>query len=308
MHAVDRAVLALAAAQHGAFARRQVIHAGGDDHLILRRCRDGAWVRVRTGVYVLAGLPPDPERELWIAWLAVGDDAVASYETAAERQRVHPVVRGRLVFTTTHGDHHRLTGITVHQLRDVLPHHVHLVDGLPCTTVPRTIVDLAAIYRIARLRQVLENAVNDGLVTDVEVGAVLGDVARKGKWGMAKLAAALGERAPGDPVGDLVLERMLLHAVLRAGNPAPVAQFPHPGRSPVRGCVDFAYPDARLILEADGRRWHHRMADMRRDRARDNEAARAGWLTLRFMWEELQNDPWDVGRAVAETLAHRLAA
>lgn len=101
---------------------------------------------------------------------------------------------------------------------------------------------------------------------------------------------------------------MLLAAVLGAGNPKPVPQFTHPGRNPARGCVDFAYPDAKLIVEADGRRWHQRIADLKRDRARDTEAARAGWLTMRFMWEELKGDPDDVGAAVAETRAHRIAA
>ena len=42
--------------------------------------------------------------------------------------------------------------------------------------------------------------------------------------------------------------------------------------------------------------------------ARDIEAARAGWLTMRFMHEELRSDPADVGLAVIETLSHRVAA
>lgn len=306
MHEVDRRVFALASTQRGAFSRAQVLALGGDDPLIRRRLDAGAWVRARAGVFVLAGLPPDPGRELWIAWLAVGAEAVVSHEAAAERQRLHPVPSGRLVFTTRHGDHHRLPGVTVHQLRDVLPHHVHVVGGLPCTTIARTVVDLAAVSKLPRLRLVVENAVDDRLVTDEAVGLVLADVARRGKWGMARLATVLGERAPGEPVAASRLERMLLAAVLGAGNPPPVAQFPHPGRSPVHGCVDYAYPRERLILEADGRRWHQRIADLKRDRARDNEAARAGWQTMRFVWEELRSDPADVGRAVAETRAHRV--
>ena len=104
------------------------------------------------------------------------------------------------------------------------------------------------------------------------------------------------------------LERMLLDALRSVGLPDPVPQFPHPGREIGTGWVDYAYPDAKLILEADGRRWHQRIADIGRDRARDKAAARAGWLTMRFMHEELTSDPADVGRAVVETLAHRTAA
>lgn len=308
MREADRVACDLAARQHGAFGRWQLEAAGIDDPPIKRRLASGQWIAARAGVYVLAGLPPDPWRDVWIGWLAVGEDAVRSHECAAEAQGLHPVVTGRLVFTTRHGDHHRLDGVIVHQLRDVQPRHVVDLGGMPTTTVPRTIVDLAAISHVARLRHIVENAVNDRLVTDEAIGCVLGDVARRGKRGMGRLVKVLADRAPGEPVSDSELERMLLRAVRFAGLADPVAQFPHPGRVPGKGRVDFAYPDARLILEADGRRWHQRIADLKRDRARDNEAARAGWLTMRFMWEELDNDPEDVGRAIVETLGHRLPA
>lgn len=308
MRDVDRAVLALAAAQHGAFARAQVLAAGGDDQLVRRRIRHGWWQRAGRGVYTLAGLPPDADRPLWVAWLAVGPDAVVSHECAAERHGIGPVLVGRKVFTTHHGDHHRIPGVTVHQLRDVLAHHVTEVGGLPTTTIPRTIVDLAAISHVERLAVIVEGAVGAKLTTDDAIGLVLADVARQGKWGMGRLARVLARRAPGDPVPDSVLERLLLGAVLAAGNPPPEAQMQHPGREFVRGCVDFGYPDVKMILEADGRRWHQRIADLKRDRARDNAAARAGWLTMRFLWEELTHDPEDVGRAVAETRATRTPA
>ena len=308
MLAIDRHVYALAAEQGGAFSRWQVVAAGGDDDLIHRRCANGAWIRVRPGVYKVGGLPPVPSTGLWVAWLEVGPDAVRSHECAADALHLHPVRAGALVFTTGHGDHHKIPGVTVHQLRDVLPHHVESLDGLPTTTAARTIVDLAAVFGFERLRQVVENGVNDGIVTLDEVGAVLYDVARPGKWGVKKLLRVLASGAPGEPMPDSVLERMLLDALRGAGLPAPAAQFPHPGRHPGAGYVDFAYPTAKLIVEADGRRWHQRVADLKRDRARDNEASRAGWLTMRFMYEELCADAEDVGRAVLETLAHRTAA
>lgn len=304
---VDTEVAWLAFEQHGVFARWQVLAAGGDDHLIGQRCAAGRWRRVAVGVYELVGAPPDPARPLWIGWLAVGPEAVVSHETAGETQRLEPVPVGLLVFTTKHGDHRRLPGITVHQLADLATHHIAPVDGLPTTTIPRTIVDLAAVSGIERLARIVENAVAAGRTTELEIGTTLAEVARPGKRGVQKLTLVLRRRAPGDPKPDSHLERLLLGVIDAAGLPRPVPQLPHPGRHPARGCVDFAYPDERLILEADGRRWHQRIADVKRDRARDNEAARAGWLTLRFMWEELEGDPGDVGRAIVETRAHRAA-
>ena len=308
MHSVDQHIFDLAAGQGGGFARWQVLANGGDDKLIQRRCRSGSWTRVRPGVYVVAGLPPSTTTALWVAWLEVGPHAARSHECAAEVLKLHPVPPGRFVFTTHHGDHHKIPDVTVHQLKDLLPHHTTSIDGLPTTTPARTVVDLAAVIAFERLRRIVENGVNDGITTDDEVAVVLHEIARPGKWGAKKLQRVLAARAPGDPVPDSALERMLLDALRQAGLPEPVAQFSHPGRHPGHGLVDFAYPGGKLILEADGRRWHQRTADLRRDRARDNEAARAGWLTMRFMHEELLSDPTDVGRAVREALAHRAAA
>ena len=173
-------MLVLASEQRGAFARWQVLGHGGDDALIRRRCRSGRWERAANGVYVLGGLPPDPERRLWVAFLAVGEDVVVSHECAAERQQLWPVPIGRIVFTSRHGDHHYVPGVVVHQLKDVLPHHLTIVGGLPTTTVPRTIVDLAAVTGIERLSRIVEHAINEKRTTEAVVGVVLGDVARPG--------------------------------------------------------------------------------------------------------------------------------
>jgi len=296
---------ALAGAQRGAFARRQVLDHGGDRGVIRRRLASRRWRRAAPGVYVLEGHPATPDQALWIAWLSVGPQAVVSHETAAERQGIGPVVTGRLVLTDRHGSHHRIAGAFVHQLDDVLDHHVRIVDGLPTTTPARTIVDLAAVTSNVRLAHIVEGACNARLVDDLDLGVTLGEIARFGKRGVKNLGRVLDDRAPGTAVAESVLEQLLLDAVVRAGNPMPEAQFPHPGRHPRHGWADFAYPDVKVILEADGRRWHQRIADLKRDRARDNEAARAGWLTLRFLHEDLRNDPADVGRTVADVRKSR---
>jgi very-short-patch-repair endonuclease len=58
-----------------------------------------------------------------------------------------------------------------------------------------------------------------------------------------------------------------------------------PGGGPVRGVVDAAYLDARVVIEADGRTYHSRLRDMRRDRERDAQVVQAvsarRWVPLR---------------------------
>jgi hypothetical protein len=305
MHPIDRAVLDLAARQCGAFARAQVLDAGGNDALISRRVRAGRWSRVEQGVYRLPGALPSLEHRLWVGHLAVGEGSVLSFETAAERHGLRAVPKGLVVLTSGRGDHHRIPGVTVHQLRDVLPHHVVDVRGLPTTTVARTLVDCAVVVSQVRLQHLVEQALQERKARIEDVHRVVADIDRRRKPGIRQIGRALARHGPAQPVEESVLERLLLDAVLASGNPRPVSQFAHPGRHPGAGRVDFAYPDVKVILEADGRVWHQRIADLSRDRSRDNEAARAGWLTLRFMWEHLRDDPADVGATVREVRADR---
>jgi very-short-patch-repair endonuclease len=107
---------------------------------------------------------------------------------------------------------------------------------------------------------------------------------------MKKLGHVLDERGPGYVAAASVLERHLHDVVALAGLPPLVRQHPLPGHHGVEGCVDGALPEARLIMEADGRRWHTRLANLARDLARDKQAARVGWDTLRFIFVELTND------------------
>ena len=101
------------------------------------------------------------------------------------------------------------------------------------------------------------------------------------------------------------LEHLLYGAIRGAGLPVPTAQYAFPGRQAVHGCVDAAYPAAAVAMEADGRRWHARRADLRRVRLRDNEAVRAGWSALRFMAPELRHDLNGVADTITDTLERR---
>jgi very-short-patch-repair endonuclease len=69
-----------------------------------------------------------------------------------------------------------------------------------------------------------------------------------------------------------------------------VSQHPLPGRAHVVGLVDGVVIASKLVLEADSRTWHGRLQAMANDRARDREAARLGWLPMRFLYEELAHD------------------
>jgi very-short-patch-repair endonuclease len=305
---VDSRIARIAARQAGRFSRAQALAVGVTDSSAFRRLRAGRWERVHPGVYTLGGTPPTWIGDVWAAVLAAGPLATVTHETAIRLHGSQHVAPLPVTLTIPHGGHARIADAVVHQIDDLRPGDVASVEGLPVSRVPRAVVELAAVVGPRRLGRVLDDLVFDRRTTYAQVAAALAQVARPGKPGVAALASALDERSGSAVPADSELERTLYAALVGRGLPAPRCQAPLPGRGAVEGLVDAAYPDCRLILEADGRRWHTRVAALRRDHERDAEAARAGWQTLRFVHEQIEGHPDEVADVVADVRAVRLSA
>jgi hypothetical protein len=140
------AVRVIAAEQHGVVARQQLLAAGMDGSAIDRALRSGGLHRFHRGIY--ATLAPELLGEdgcLLGALMAAGKRALLSHGTAAWRWRIIPappsVIEIALPRERTEIDGLRLfisgryrAGDTTHNGR------------FPTTTVPRTLLDLAARY------------------------------------------------------------------------------------------------------------------------------------------------------------------
>jgi very-short-patch-repair endonuclease len=101
-----------------------------------------------------------------------------------------------------------------------------------------------------------------------------------------------------------VLEARLLRVIRRHRTlPEPVAQYEvrEQGRFVAR--VDFAYPERKIAIEADGYRWHSDAARWRRDLSRRNELTRAGWLVLHFTWADVSSRPRDVAATILAAIS-----
>ncbi len=258
------------------------------------------------GVYALAATPVTRYLQLWAAVLAAGPQAVLSHESAALVHGAEDLPPEPITLTNPHGRHHRLQGVVVHQIDDLARRHRTAVDGLPTSTAARSVIDLAATQDGSTVGRVADDLVRAKRTSYGAIASVLADVARPGKPGVEVVAAVLEARTAGHVPASSALERLLFATLEAGGLPAPARQVRLPGRGPVTGLVDGAYLDAQIVLEADGRRWHTRMDAARRDRERDAQVVRAGWVPLRFVYEQLQGDPAGVCAIVADTRALRL--
>ena len=304
---IDAHIARVAQRQCGVFSRAQALALGMTDSSMLRRIRSDRWFVQHPGVYLLAGVPPSWHSEIWAAALAAGPLATVTHETSTRLSGSLHVAPRPITLTVPHGAHPRVHGAVVHQIDDLRRHHISMIDGLPVSRPARAVVEVAATLGRRRLGRVLDDLVFERRTSYEDVGIVLAEVARPGKPGVVALASVLHDRTTASVPGDSELERALFAALLAAGLPRPEAQRALPGTGAVDGVVDAAYPDCRLILEADGRRWHTRVDDLRRDHERDAEAARAGWQTLRFLYEQITRDPEGVCSVVADVRAVRSA-
>jgi very-short-patch-repair endonuclease len=290
----DARAARLAAGQAGAISRAQAQACGLTGRMIERRVASGLWIRAHRGVYIVAGVPPSWLTSVWSAVLAAGETAVVSHASAlllhGVSNRLLP--RKPVTLAITRRAHPRVGGAIVHQLGDVAPGHVvRHRSGLLVTTPARAVVDVSATVGERHLGHVVDEVMVAHLASLAQISCCLRDVARRGKPGVRSLGRVLDERGDGYVPPHSELERRLFEALTAGGLPPPRRQAPLPGWGAVEGVVDAAYPDVRLVLEADGRRWHTRVRDLARDHLRDAEAARVGWQTVRLLYEQIVGDP-----------------
>ncbi len=217
--------------------------------------------------------------------------------------------RRPLTFTVAHGGHPRIPGAFVHQIDDLrLGHVITSPFGIPISTPARALVECAATLGKKHLSDVLEDAVIVHQLTTYErVSAVLLQVSRPGKPGIARMADVLNQFMDGQPPPGSIAEKRFIEALAARGVPPPARQVALPGRGPVDGIVDTCYAYEKLIIEIDSRRWHTRIQDRKRDQDRDMQAARVGYQTLRVGWEQIDQEPDQMCADLAETLAVRRA-
>lgn len=235
--------------------------------------------------------------------LEAGPGGVVSHEAAAALHGMETFPPGPVVVTLAHGDHQHLQLGRLRQSTDLGPHHCTVVDEIPVTTRARTLVDLAADVHIVRLRTAFHAQITAKACSLDEVRRCYDEVRRPGKRGLRKVDLLLGSAGPGPGPAESTLERRLKRLLRDGGLPAPVREHELPWSRDTPGRVDFAYPAQRVILEADGRRWHTREQDFEADRRRDREAQLAGWDVYRFTWDDLRARPDEVLATVRRALA-----
>ena len=259
------------------------------------------------GVYAFAGVPVDRTMRSWAATLHAGPGCPLALHTAGRLHEFEEALDLDDISLLVPDDRrHPPAGVIWRRQIDLEPVDVVSIEGLLVTSVPRTALDLAAEVTVTRLRRLIESAIVGRGFDVADFAMVLERVRRSGKRGVRKMELVLDQLGPGDSIPHSELERLLDQAIDRAGLPAPRHEHPLPGAGDRAGFVDRCWPEARLIVEADGRRWHTRRHQIALDHDRVLDSQTAGFQTSRFLWEHLHGDPMGSARRLRAIYERRL--
>jgi very-short-patch-repair endonuclease len=156
-------------------------------------------------------------------------------------------------------------------------------EGIPVTTVARTLLDLADVLAPQSLKRTIDEAEYRNKLDMASVRAVV--TGNPGRRGARVLALALD---PPEPTRS-TLEQRFLAFCRRHRLPTPAVGARIEGLE-----VDFAWPDARLVVETDGLAAHRTRRAMERDRVRDRRLLLAGYRTVRLTVRALREEPKEV--------------
>jgi REase_MTES_1575 len=286
------AIAALAGRQHGVVARHQLRSLGLSDRVIASRVASNALHPVFRGVFAV-GFRASGRRSLMMAaMLACGEGAVISHGVAAELLglwRRQPV----LIDVSSVGKAGRkLEGIRWHSSGALRVDEVTMREGIPCTTVARTLVDMAGQFGERTLRRLVEQAAFQRLLDVEEVDHVLARRRRRGAPMLRHILVPWRKRAAGQRRDRLrsLMEARMLAVSYELGIAPPRCNV----RTEVQGKrfeFDFLWEEHRLVVETDGEETHGTPVAFREDRKRDQILTANGYRVARIAWSHLEDEP-----------------
>jgi very-short-patch-repair endonuclease len=296
----EAGIVRLAEGQYGVVSRQQLRALGLKESAIDRRLRAKQLHELHKGVYAL-GHRLIPREGRWMAAvLASGPNAVLSHWSAAALWGIRPNSRSAVDVTTPEKSR-SWKGIRRHH--SPLPaDEITVEEGIPVTTVPRTIFDMAATEPV----DVVEAMLREMEFLELRDRLSLWDFVERypRKRGVRKVRMALGrlEEEPEGRKRSKLEERFAPFLRLHRLSLPRFNDWITAGGK--RYQVDCHWPGTGQIVELDGWQSHRTRTAFREDRARDRRLKVAGYTVTHLTWNQLEDEP----EAVASDLRTLLAA
>ncbi|MGN6255643.1 MAG: DUF559 domain-containing protein [Solirubrobacterales bacterium] len=222
--------------------------------------------------------------------MACGEGAVVSHGTAAALHGLWDKWPHSIDVTVPVQAGRKIDGIRCRRCRYPLDEEITIRHGVHCTTVARTLVDLAGIWGTTSLRRAVGRA---AFLKQLNVDALdLAIYHAKRRRGMRILSAIADDWRTDDgslPDVSSDFEALALPQLARMGLPRPETN----ARMLLEGEaleVDFLWEEQRLVVETDGGGTHETPVAFQRDRHRDQLLVAAGYRVMRVTWKQMHGD------------------
>lgn len=235
------------------------------------------------------------------AVVACGPTAALSHRSAGDLHGLRANGRTAIDVIVPGRSCRRHEGIDLHRSVTLTPADITVVDGIPVTTVARTVLDLSAVVR----RRAVERAVDQAEMLEVFDLVALRDQLNRNPHhpGAPILKAILAEHTAGSTVTWSHLEELCLEVTRAAGVTAPeVNAYVDPGDGEPPPRCDFVWRAQRVIVEADGFRFHRSRHAFEDDRRRDQRLTSAGWRVVRVTDRQLRSERGRIAALIVDLL------
>jgi hypothetical protein len=273
----------------------QLIGLGFDEQWIERRLRERRLTAIHRNVFAVGHRRLAVRAPWWAALLAYGPGAVLSHQSAAVLWGIRRKRSGPIHVTTLTGRQglRRRKGIWIHRCRFTVEDGMTR-NGLPVTTIARTLFDLAEVAPWDQLKKAAEEADRLHLLRLRELeGVCERGRGRRALRPMRRLLAELGPPAEGRSPLEVRFSEFIRAYKL----PAPVQNVHVLDHE-----VDALWPAAKLIVELDSWEHHGHRAAFERDRARDPKLLIAGYRSIRVTHRRLDREPDQLAAEIRQLL------
>lgn len=295
-------VAELATIQGGVVSLDQLRDEGVTRQAAAGRAKANQLHRVHRGVYAVGHRSVSRTTLLRAALLACGEGAVVSHGTAAAFHGLWDKWPHLIDVTVPNQAGRKIDGVRCRRCRYPEPEEIETREGVVCTTLARTLVDLAGMVSLATLRRIVGRA---AIRKKLDLQAV--DLAihnARGRRGLRALELALApyrtvDGEPPDVRSDF--ETLVLPQLLDLDLPRPGCNVGLHVEGE-RLIVDFLWERERVIVETDGRETHETPVAFQSDRRRDQVLVAAGYRVVRVTWDQIHGEREAVLRRISRAL------
>lgn len=282
-------VAATARRQHGLITIEQVRRSGVSAQELRTLTLRGILIRRHRGLYAIAGAQHTWEQELLAAVLVSGPHAAAGARAAAGMWRLHRYRRNHIDVAVPRRARRHPHEWTTYEMLHLPSRDLTVVDSIPTTTPTLTLIDVARFVGPGRLGSMVDDAVTRSLTSYEDLHRRFGELARRGRDGIATMRTVLEERPCGAVAPDSGFEASVMNRLRSIGFDRVLhhrveAKHHH-------YVLDIAWPDYKVAIECDGFRFHRTEEQLVWDDQRRNALTLMGWVVLHETYQRFRRDP-----------------